>query len=102
MTPEDIKQLAIDIVDGKVFGSWMLPEKCQDLIPNIFVPLTLGAAERLPEDVWGLYSYLADAMPLTINGYPTFWKFRYLTKTDIEQLNPLIEKYRQIKKDFMA
>ena len=101
MTDDELRTLAVDIVEGKVFGSWMLPEADLHLIGNVFMPLVLGGAERLPEDASCLYEYLDKRLPLTVNGHPTFLSFRFLTETERQALVPKIRQYRTLKAGFL-
>jgi hypothetical protein len=97
----ELKKLAIDIVDGKVFGSWMLSKQEERLIPNIFLPIAVGGSEHLPQDVYGLYEYYDKALPLSVNGKPTFTSCKFITQSDCQTLNPLIEKYNKVKLEFL-
>jgi hypothetical protein len=101
MTDDELRILAVDIVDQKVFGSWMLPKTQLTLIPNIFLPLGVGGTAKLPEDVSCLYEYLDKSLPMQIDGYPTFLSLRYLTNEDRERLVPMIERYKSMKQKFM-
>ena len=102
MTDEELKVLAVDIVDRKVFGSWMVPKDQPSLIASIFIPLSIGAASKLPGNVDSLYEYLHRAMPISVNGYPAFFTFRFLTVEDRERLVPMIERYKSMKQEFLA
>jgi hypothetical protein len=99
----DLKQLAVDIVDGKVFGSWMIPEADQHLLAAIFLPFAFKDAKgKLPEDVWGVYEYRDKAKKLGVREYPAFISCKLLTRQDCLVLNPLMERYAAFKTDFLA
>jgi hypothetical protein len=104
MTDAELKQLAVDISEGKVFGSWMLPpERAQDLMHVVFMPLALGADKTIQEaDVWGVYQYTDKATRTTKDGFPLFMSFKILTKEDCAKLAPLLDKLRQLKQEFMS
>ena len=97
MTNEELKVLAVDIIEQKVLGSWMVPDA---LVARIFVPLSVGAASKLPEDVSCVYEYLDKSMPMTIENYPTFFSLKFLTTEDRERLVPMIERYKLLKQEF--
>lgn len=101
MNDDDLKKLAIEIVDGKVFGSWMLPEKDIQLIANVFMPIAVGGSEHLPEDVACLYEYFDKRLDMSINGYPTFLSCKFLTKSEQERIVPMIESYKVMKQKFI-
>lgn len=103
MTEPELKKLAADVVEGKVFGSWMLPETDQHLIAAIFLPLAFNdAAGKLPDDVWGVYEYNDKAKKLGVRQYPAFISCKFLTKHDCEMLNPLIQRYTEMKAEFLS
>ena len=104
MTEEELKTLALDISEGKVFGSWMLPpDQAENLMPVVFMPLALGAAEKIQEvDLWGIYEYVDKATRRTVNGYPLFTSFKMLTQDDCVTLNKYLDKLRQMKEEFLS
>ncbi len=96
MTKSELAQLAIDIVDDKIFGSWsIIPDHLQYL-ERIFVPLQKGR-DCLPKDVCCLYEYKDKAWPLCIEGYPVFFSMKYLTHSDRELLAVMIGKARSLR-----
>lgn len=103
MTEQELKQLALDIADGKVFGSWMIPEEEQEaVLPAVFMPLAFGASQKMGEDVCSLYGYYADSKKQTVAGYPIFFnRMMVLTKSDLEILNPILEQLREMRKTFL-
>lgn len=102
MTNEELKNLALDISEGKVFGSWMIPEEQQErLFPVIFMPLALGAGDKLPDDVWALYEYHDKSGKTSHNGYPNFMSFKFLTKEDVEKLQPMLTQLQEMKRTFL-
>jgi hypothetical protein len=103
MTETELKQLAVDVVDGKVFGSWMIPEEDKRLLAVIFLPLAFrGADEKLPDDVWCMYEYVEKASKHKVKDYPTFMSCKYLTGADCAILNPAILEYHAFKQKFLA
>jgi hypothetical protein len=103
MTDDELKILAVDIVDQKVFGSWMLPEAKLSLIPNIFLSYGVRGEEKLPDDTSCLYQYFDKALQRLppLDGYPTFLYYQVLTHEDRERLVPMIERYKSMKQEFM-
>lgn len=103
MTEAELKVLAIDVVEGRVFGSWMLSEQDQHLLAAIFLPFAFpGATGKLPDNVWGLYEYLDKAKKQKVREYPAFVTCKFLTQTDCEALNPMIRKYADLKQSFLG
>lgn len=101
MTDVELKILAIDIINEKVFGSWMIPKDHAEKISNIFLPLSIGAVNYLPDDVWALYEYRDKSLPMAYEGMPVFSSCKYLQKDDVEKLAGVIESYSQCLSDFL-
>jgi hypothetical protein len=94
------RQLALDIMDGKIFATWNIkPSDGKDMIGAIFMPLALGA--KLPKGVAHLYEYLSAAGPRSINGYPIFTSLRILLKEDAEAIFPMLAELEKQRKAFV-
>jgi len=92
---EDLKQLAIDVVENKVFTSNHLPKEAERFLCNIFMPLIF--MEDPPKDLALVYEYLEKAGPRAINGYPIFDSCHFLTTEQLKDLNNHIQQYMEIK-----
>lgn len=100
MTDAERRELAMSIVDGKVFGTWNLREgEPLNIIQMIFMPLALGSG--VPEGTVHVYDYLCNAGPRSINGYPMFFSCRFLLKEDAEAILPIVKKLDEQKQEFM-
>lgn len=103
MTSAELKQLACDIYDGKVFSSSMLTN--QKHLAMIFMPIILGALnnrtkEELKEIAF-IYEYLDKAGPRSINGYPIFSSFHILKHSDLAELDKYYQDYKALKEGFL-
>jgi len=96
---QELKKLALDIDEGRVFGTWNVNPTDREIIPSIFMPLALGA--ELTEGAAHLYEYLTEALPRCINGYPIFTSFRTLTKEDTEAMLSMLKDIRKRKEEFL-
>lgn len=93
-TPQELRQLAVDIVGGRVFTSNHIPESVPpETIMQIFIPFGIAiaqggeAARTLMEgDIGMIYEYLSAAGSRGVNGYPSFLSFRMLTHAETEQV----------------
>ena len=103
-TEQELKQLAIDIVEGKVFGTWNL--KRMDEVKMVFmvaIGLDSDQSKKLIEDdVMHFYEYMDKAGPRSINGMPMFFSANYLTGAEFDILLPLIKQYKESKEAFLA
>ena len=99
----ELKKLALDIVEGKVFGSWMVPEHDDSLLTCIFMPLAFGAGASLSDNnAVCIYEYYSKSGNRSVNGYPTFMSFHYITAAELDILRPLIEKAAAMRKEFLG
>lgn len=100
---EEIKKLAVDIAEGKVFTSAQI-ENVEDY-PMIFLPLILGALkDKSKEDLQKIglmYEYIDKAMPRSINGYPIFSSFNLLSQEEFKILNAYYVDYIKLKDEFL-
>lgn len=90
----------MDIVSGKIFGSWQLPNPDIEL-KLVFMVLVFAKKEDLPEDIYAVYEYLDRAGPACINGLPTFFSCYFLSKTDFEEVSGYVEEIKKFKQLFL-
>lgn len=99
---KEIRELALAIRSGTVFGSWMIPEHSSDMLANVFMPLIfLDDIQRkmlIRNNVTQFYGYLADAAPRSINGMPIFFSMHYLNAEDCTRLTAALK----LLEEFMA
>lgn len=90
----------MDIVSGKIFGSWQLPNPDIEL-KLVFMVLVFAKKEDLPEDIYAVYEYLDRAGPSVINGLPTFFSCYFLSKADFEEVSGYVEEIKKFKQSFL-
>lgn len=102
-TDDELKQIAIDFCEGKIFTSAHL-NNLQN-IGMVFMPLLLGAAQQMTEEernnIGLIYEYYSEAGPRSINGYPIFFSFRILTKEETDRTQAFIDEYTKMKEAFL-
>ena len=105
MEEKDLKQLAIDIAEDKVFGTFHM-NKCE--IANmsaVFMPLVFMTDEQRQKmsdnKVVHLYEYYNKAGPRSINGMPTFMSMRNIVSKDWKKVIKYIKKYKARVKTFL-
>lgn len=95
---EEIKKLAIDILGGGIFTSWMIRKGDENLVTTIFMPLIfLDDIERkrmVRDGVVHFYNHYSSAGPRAINGYPIFESLYTLDREDVERI---VKKMKQIE-----
>lgn len=119
MEPQDIRQLASDIVDGRVFTSWHIAKEDLGNLGMIFMPLLFMSARDKAEDETEhdylkrldeaeknkenartaamFYEFLDQAGLRCINGYPMFMSLKMLRQEDAEPLRQAIREYQEFK-----
>ena len=89
-TDEEIKTLALDLFQTKIFIATMIKQDQQEhLIPMIFMPIAFADKKLIDEllRVDGIpYEYMDEAAPRSINGYPCFFSMHYLSRTDYKRV----------------
>jgi hypothetical protein len=102
MEESALRKLALDIIAGQVFGSWMLPEHSQQLMGNIFMCLLFSKKGQIPSNVEQVYEYYNQAGKMAINGYPIFFSMRLLTEDDCTRLQPLLQQLHDQQQAFIG
>lgn len=101
-TEPELRQLALDIVEGRVFDSSQLGDDAH-LMGSVFMPLAFMepvAKEEL--ETWGLvYEYMSAAGPRAINGYPMFMSCRVLHRDSVPRLRELVLELVDARKAFV-
>jgi hypothetical protein len=100
---DEIKQLALDVALGKVFGSWMLDH--EDEASMCFVVLMLCGprehAQLRAAGVTAVYEYLDKAGPRTVNGLPSFLSMQLLNQEDQGRLAGAVRRLEDFQRDFL-
>lgn len=96
----NLRSLALDIVEGKVFGSWALRNLNTDL-KLVFMALIFCKKEDIPEDIGAIYEYMDRAGPGTINGMPMFTSCRFLTQAEYNEVCEYIQEIKKIRQSFL-
>ena len=103
-TEHELKQLAVDIVEGKVFGTWNLNNP--DMVGSVFMGMNFMTQKQADDlqakEVAHFYEYLDKAGPMSVNGMPTFFSMNYLNKQEAGKLQTLIEDLKRQKAEFLG
>jgi len=105
MDEKALRQLALDVAENKVFGTFHLREHEQGLVGNIFMPILFMDDKQCEnmkkEDIFHLYEYYDKAGPMSINGRPIFSSVRMISKKDWFRCVKYIEQYKARKDSFL-
>lgn len=96
----NLRSVALEITEGKIFGSWQLANPDIEL-RLVFMVLTFCKKEDMPEDAYVVYEYMANAGPGAINGLPIFYSCYFLSKADFEEVSGYVEDIKKFKQSFL-
>ena len=99
-TTINLRELALDIVEGKVFGSWLLHNPEREL-SMVFMVLFFAKKEDLPSDIGAIYEYIDRASKQSINGMPIFYSCRFLTMQQYKDVCDYVKEAREYRKSFL-
>lgn len=103
-TDQEIKQLALDVHAGRVFGSWNVANPSD--VGMVFMPMMLLGgvhAKTLERDgIVHLYEHLDKAGPRSVNGMPCFFSFQTLNRDEFERLAAGVRKLEALAEAFMG
>jgi len=101
----ELRQLAMDIVNGHVFTSRHIRESRQDMMGMVFMPVLFMTPEQQKEweeaEITLIYEYLSKAGQRSINGYPIFMSCNSLDKTDDAKVWELVREAEIKAKEFL-
>jgi hypothetical protein len=101
----DLKQIAMDIVNGHIFCSLSIPQHDADVLPLVFMPLSLASSDYgkwcVDNQIHVLYEYMGKRLKMGVNGYPIFASMRLLSKSDAERMVAFTKLYEKANAEFM-
>jgi hypothetical protein len=102
-TNQEIRELALGMRSGTVFGSWMLRDYEKDLLTNVFMPLIfmndIQHKAIVRDNIAHFYGYLKDAAPRAINGLPIFYSMFMINAEDCLRLKAAGEALEAFMKE---
>ena len=94
----ELRRLAMDILDGRVYTDSHIPENETHALGRVFMPLMFmdadAKAKFLEEKPGMIYECLTEAGPRSCNGMPCFFSMKY---TGIEDAKKVWAYYREFK-----
>lgn len=95
-TDQELRQLALDIRAGAVFGTWNFPssEEAQRMTGTVFMPLLFmdDEARGALEEAAHIFEYVSNAGPRGVNGYPCFFSFQILRPDETARLDEMLKQ----------
>lgn len=85
-----LSELAREIHEGEVFGSWMVRPRDRDLLHHIFITLSLMRdfeRKKMKRDgIVHFYGYIRDQLGRSMEGYPCFTRVHLIDRADSMRL----------------
>lgn len=102
-TDAEIKQFAMDAVEGKLFTSSHVPPERQEELTLVFMPLIFmgqNYEEWIKQDPKLIFEYLSKASPVMTNGFPCFHSMKYLRPNEFETFHKYVHEFTELRKGF--
>lgn len=102
-TDDELRALAMDITDDKVFTDRHLRENEIPMLGQVFMPIIfMDPAEfkRISKDIGMIYEYNKEAGPRAINGLPLFMSCKFLSKEECTRIAPFIHEIHEFKQKY--
>ena len=104
-TDKELKKIAMGYMEGTVFSDRHIHESdALGMIPIIFMPIGLmekkDFQELLDDGMNMIYEEMDKAGPRSVNGYPMFMSFQFLTKEEVVRLAMFVDDLKDfVEKD---
>lgn len=96
----DIRQLALDVLSGQVFGTWDIADHEKQHMGMVFMPIMLmddiTRKGMVRDGVVHFYGHMRDSFERGINGMPMFHVVNMLDKIDTERMNKWITRLNAV------
>ncbi len=105
-TPEELKQIAVDLFHGKIYTDRHIPKNELNGMLTVFRPLGFmkpEALKKMQDAMPGMiYEYLDKAAPRCINGMPSFLSCQMLSQDDTKTVLEMNKKLEEAQKEALA
>ena len=106
MEEKELRQLAIDISENKVFGTFhMKDSEMETNLGMVFMPFVFMSEEQRKEmidkKVVHFYEYIDKAGPRSVNGMPCFFSMKNIIQKDWKKIVKYIKEYGIRVKSFL-
>lgn len=99
LTDAQVDTLAKEFYRNEIFFSFQIPENQRgSMIMSVFMVLIflddIARKQMVENEIDVFYEYYKEAGPTSVNGYPTFFSCRMMTRSDA---NKVIARYKEIR-----
>lgn len=100
-TKKELKQIGLDLFKGLIFTDRHIKKEDFHIFASVFMPIVF-MSKKQTESLKGvglIFEYLDKAGPRGINGYPSFFSLRTLTKKETKVMFEYYEKFKKSAED---
>lgn len=85
MTDDRVREVAQELVAGRIFGSWMIPEGESPMVVFMVLAFMDHAALKEMEaaGIDHVFEHMSKANAVSVNGYPTFFSLQHINNADL-------------------
>lgn len=86
-TDEELRKIALDLKNLKLFTSLFIEKNESHLLPSIFMPILFmknDVRQKLIDEKASLFEYYSKSTGMAINGHPTFTSFFWLPDSEVK------------------
>jgi len=98
-TDEELKEIAMGINSGTIFTDRHIPENQKNMLPMVFMVISLmdekARKKWIASEPGMIYEYLSAASPRGVNGLPSFFSMRILTKDETQKVIDYMDKIKE-------
>jgi hypothetical protein len=100
---EELRKLAAEFVEDRIFTTLQIRDTDADMLQVIFMPLMfIKESGAWLANAAFLYEHMDQAGPRAVNGYPSFFSVKKLTKHNYRAFTRYVEDYKAIKEQFFS
>lgn len=102
-TDEELKEIAKDLWAGRIFSDRHITD-APEMLKCVFLSLAFASRKDVEKmkkrEVSFIYEYMDRAGPRAINGMPTFFSCRMLTKSETNKMFEYYGKFKELASGF--
>ena len=105
-TDEELRKMALDYINGKVFTSFDIrPGERESITTSVFLPLVFMSEDdrqsMIEEKIVMFYEYFNKAGGRSVNGYPTFFSCHIMNEEDQKKWAEYVGEVWEFQKQFV-
>jgi hypothetical protein len=100
---DELRNLAADYIESRIFTSLQIRDGDADMLQVIFIPLMfIKDCNAWLSNAAFVYEHMEHAGPRAVNGYPSFFSVKKLSKHDYAAFARYVDDYKAMKDKFFS